>query len=340
VNLVHAYASAGPSDPSVRTRLVAWAAHTGTPLHLHIAGDPAGIAVRAHSHRPSGRQEGVRIVLRNAARATRGGLEERLLRGAGFGVYELDDGLPWDDGRLPGLGAWWKVPFRRDLVARRAAAAADRLIVGNDTLADWASHHARDVVVIPSCVDPADYEKKEDYRIQGRPRLLWMGSPATQPELERIASELAEVHRRTGARLTIVAGGSAITAELTPFTDVLRWTPEIQRHAPALADIGLMPLVDSVYQRAKCGYKLLQYAAAGLPAVASPVGVNATMTAAGLGVAASDGTWADVLLHLLAVDPAERRRLAQRASAVVELRYTYAAQADRWLAAVNPGATS
>jgi hypothetical protein len=56
-------------------------------------------------------------------------------------VYDLDDGLPWDDGNLPGFGRhWWKRPFPRSIVAlERAASAADRMIVGNEVLADWAS---------------------------------------------------------------------------------------------------------------------------------------------------------------------------------------------------------
>jgi glycosyltransferase involved in cell wall biosynthesis len=336
MTVVDAYASAGPADPSVRTRLIAWGEATGVQVRLHVASDPAGISVRARSHRGDEAREPVRLVLRTAARATRGRLEQRLLRRAGFGVYELDDGLPWDDGRLPGLGAWWKVPFRRDLVARRAAAAADRVIAGNETLADWASDHARDVVVIPTCVDLRDYDPKQDYEIGPRPRLLWMGGPATQPELERIAPDLRELHRRTGARLTVIAGGNAVSAGLAEFTDVLRWTPDVQRSAPARADVGLMPLRDGVYQRAKCGYKLLQYAAAGLPAVASPVGVNTAMTAAGIGFAAPDGSWATVVSRVIGLDPTERRRAAEHARRVVAERYSYSAHAHRWIAAVTP----
>jgi glycosyltransferase involved in cell wall biosynthesis len=35
-----------------------------------------------------------------------------------------------------------------------------------------------------------------------------------------------------------------------------------------------MPLLDGPFERGKCGYKLVQYMAGGLPVVASPVGVN------------------------------------------------------------------
>jgi glycosyltransferase involved in cell wall biosynthesis len=39
-------------------------------------------------------------------------------------------------------------------------------------------------------------------------------------------------------------------------------------------NIGIMPLEDDVWSEGKCGFKLIQYLALGIPAVASPVGVN------------------------------------------------------------------
>ncbi len=44
-------------------------------------------------------------------------------------------------------------------------------------------------------------------------------------------------------------------------------------------DVGLMPLDDSPFSQGKCGLKILQYHAAGLPVVCSPVGANRDMMA-------------------------------------------------------------
>jgi glycosyltransferase involved in cell wall biosynthesis len=278
------------------------------------------------------------LLLRNAKRITRGRLEARLLRSASPGVYDLDDGLPWDDGNLPRLGHWAKRAVPRSLVARRAARAADRMIVGNDVLAEWAAQHCADVRVVPTCVDPADYSVRESWDIDVRPPILgWIGSPATEGYLIDVAPALGEVHRRTGARVVIVSGPGPIPSALAGFTDKAVWRPDSARLI-ASWDVGLMPLRDGVYERAKCGYKLLQYAASGVPAVGSPVGVNQTLLTSmdGLAPVALDD-WVGALTGLLA-EPAERRAARARAGLDVAAAYSYDAWEKAFIDAAGWGA--
>jgi hypothetical protein len=274
------------------------------------------------------------LLLRNARRLTRGRHEARLLGRASLGVYDLDDGLPWDGGDLPGLGHWTKRPFPRSLIARRAAAAAARMVVGNDVLAEWAAERCADVRVVPTCVEPADYRLRDSWEIADPPVLGWIGSPATEGYLVGIAGALAEVHRRTGARLALISGAGAIPPTLRGFTDKSTWTPSAVQSIAGW-DIGLMPLRDGLYERAKCGYKLLQYGASGVPAVASPVGVNRSMLELMDGLApTAAGDWVEALMALL-TEPAARR--AERAAAGVALAkaYSYEAWEDAFLDAVG-----
>lgn len=274
------------------------------------------------------------LLVRNVGKLTRGRREQRLLRRGAPSVYDLDDGLPWDDGNLPGLGRWWKRPFPRSLVADRAARAADRMIVGNEVLADWASSRCPDVRIVPTCIEPGEYRRRSDWTVGERAVIGWIGSPATEPYLLDVAGPLAAVCRRTGARLEIVSGAGQLAAALAPFATKVPWTPTAHERI-ASWDVGIMPLPDGVYERAKCGYKLLQYAASGVPAVASPVGVNTSFLAAMDGVAArTDDDWVEGLSALLAEPPARRAERARRGYEFAAA-HSYAAWQDRWLDAVG-----
>ncbi|MEO6654442.1 MAG: hypothetical protein ABIP17_17520 [Ilumatobacteraceae bacterium] len=275
------------------------------------------------------------LLLRNAHGLTRGRREAGLLRNAALGVYDLDDGLPWDDGRLPGLGRWWKRPFPRSLVAARAADAADRMVVGNELLADWASGHCADVRVVPTCVEPDDYRTRTSWELGDRPPLIgWIGSPATEPYLADIAGPLGEVHRRTGARLVVIGGDATLPPELAAFADKVAWRPASTRSI-ADWDVGIMPLRDGIYERAKCGYKLLQYAASGVPAMGSPVGVSRTLLAEMDGLApTSHDEWIDGMLQL--VQESADRRSARAASGLrVAALHSYETWQPAWLSAVG-----
>jgi len=79
------------------------------------------------------------------------------------------------------------------------------------------------------------------------------------------------------------------------------WRQEDEAEMRGLFDIGIMPLVDDSFQKGKCALKLLQYMAAGLPTVASPVGVNKEVVHEGVtGMqAASDAQWHEALETLI-----------------------------------------
>jgi glycosyltransferase involved in cell wall biosynthesis len=88
-------------------------------------------------------------------------------------------------------------------------------------------------------------------------------------------------------------------------------------------DLGLMPLMDTPWARGKCGYKLIQYMACGLPVIASPVGVNREIVQHGVNgfLAETDSEWRTALSTLLG-DPALRLTMGQAGRKMVEDRYS------------------
>ena len=271
------------------------------------------------------------LLHREASPLSRGALEQRLVRSAHLSVYDFDDALYADVGQGP---RYRRIAPKGPKVTE-VARAVDRVVAGNETLADWASQHNRDVVVVPSCVDPAAYDAKPTYAISDPPRLGWIGSWSTEAHLVTIAPALLHLHGRFGARLVLVGAPTGRLGELDAMTDRIAWSGDTQRREVARFDLGLMPLTDDPYSRGKCGYKLLQYLAAGVPSVASPVGVNATILArAGLPAADTIDEWVEAITGLLEAAEADRAALGHGARAMIEEHYSFTAWHAKWRSAM------
>jgi hypothetical protein len=128
---------------------------------------------------------------REATPLSGGWIEARILRSGEWAVYDFDDAM-WADRR----GGIHRV-FPKPTKWRRAVEAPDCVIAGNDYLANAAQSLNRNVVVIPSCVEPADYPKKGSYELPERPTFVWLGSASTEIHLSAIAPPLLELNRRS-----------------------------------------------------------------------------------------------------------------------------------------------
>ncbi|SDS75876.1 Glycosyltransferase involved in cell wall bisynthesis [Actinopolymorpha singaporensis] len=307
--------------------------HNAAPRHL--LRHPGRVLSAEHALRRLASLRPDRLLLhREASPLSRGGLEAALLTRAAVGVYDFDDALHCDFG---GSAPWRRLAPKAPK-ALAAARCADRVIAGNDILAEWAVRHATDVVVIPSCVAVEDYATKQSYGLSDPPRLGWIGSADNEPVLMTIAPALWEVHRRSGARLTLIGTSRSTLGSLEQIVDRVPWTEHTQHSVLAEIDIGLMPLHDDPYSRGKCGYKLLQYAAAGVPAVGSPVGANgAVLGSLGFVAARSLQDWTDALRSLVEGPDSDRATVGWHALDQVAKRYSYDAWLGRWQQATGFG---
>src|SRR6266702_1893979 len=101
--------------------------------------------------------------------------------------------------------------------------------------------------------------------------------------------------------------------ESLPVIDV-SWSEATEAADVASADVGISWVPDDLWSRGKCGLKVLQYQAAGLPVVANPVGVHPEMIRSGVDgfLASTPDDWVEAIRRL-ADDPDLRRWMGQNA---------------------------
>ena len=233
-------------------------------------------------------------------------------------VFDFDDAIYLNDsrGHFPAV-----------------CAGAALVIAANETLAQIARRYSNYVAVLPTVIDTAAYRVVLPAQLAARPaaaplRLGWCGSDLSiRQTLYPVLPLLAHLQAALGFELIIVS---------RPRPDIpvpglrwryVEWSPLAETRLADYFDIGLMPLQDNSYQRAKSGCKFLQYMASGLPAIASPVGVNRDfIEASGAAIAVGDDeSWKAAIQSL--ADPGLRQSMGARGRRWCEATMSI----DHWL---------
>jgi glycosyltransferase involved in cell wall biosynthesis len=330
----------GREAASARVRMVEWLEICGAPYELHtyigarnaspwtlVSHLPevvlAEVRLRRFEHDPGS----TLVVHREASPFSTGDIEERLLRGAAFSVYDFDDALQWDV-----HGGLRRGFIDRPSKTERCVKAADVVVAGSELLADWATGFAKNVTLIPTCVDPHAYVPKHNYELSDPPIVGWVGSPATEPNLRLLTEPLLMLHDRTGARLHVVSRGAANLGALDQMVTRVDWHSHTVSREMASFDIAVAPLRADLFGRGKCAYKILQYAAAALPVIGSATGANRRVVGElGIPAARSSDDWFMQLLSLIEAPASERARSGALARRRVEDCYSFTA----WLPAMR-----
>ena len=213
-------------------------------------------------------------------------------------------------------------------------ALADHVVAATPTIAQYVSQHTHQWTLIPTSVSMERYQARP---VNGQPRcpvIGWIGTAPNMAFLEVVAPALRQLSSQVEFELLLVANDDNKLKTLD-FSGVNvrfeRWRPDKEIEHLHQMDVGIMPLpADREWMRYKAATKLVQYLAVGIPAVASPIGVNADILQGNrVGLAAENsGQWFEALRTLL-TDSDLRQRLGEQGRELVSQQFSIEANAPR-----------
>ncbi|QFG12895.1 glycosyltransferase [Arthrobacter phage Mimi] len=220
-----------------------------------------------------------------------------------------------------------------------SANIADHVTISTPRLAKFARHGRYSVLrnCVPESIFDVDITKKSE--VPG-PRIGWSGSVQTHPnDLQATKGGVAEVLKEKGLDFNVIGDGKYVHRNLSldKDTKVLHtgWV-EIEHYYHFLSnflDIGIVPLEMSPFNEAKSALKGLEFAALGIPYVASPTGEYARMEAYGIGkTAKTRGDWYKHLTRLIERS-SETERIAREGRDKIKAEHTYRVNAPQWIEA-------
>lgn len=239
-------------------------------------------------------------------------------------IYDVDDALYQRDSTSRKSPSSWQ----RMIHYWATVYAADAVIAGNEFLRRRTMAYVEPdrLFTIPTCVEPNRYIPSRHHRVGSAARLVWIGQRSTLPSLDACSEHLsAAAKTMLGLELRVICN----TWPGLPGIRVVprRWSTLTEAAELVEGDIGINWLPNDEWSRGKCGLKVLQYMAAGLPVVANPVGMNCEMVLDGRTgfLASTPAEWASAIGRL-AADPRLRQRLGAGGRQLVQERFSV----ERW----------
>ena len=174
-----------------------------------------------------------------------------------------------------------------------------KVVGGNEYLCNYAMQYCPNVTMIPTCVDTVKKHNRLNNQDREKVSVGWTGSHSTMKYLDKMVPMLEKLIQLLDVNMIIIANKPP-TFSLSNM-EFIQWSEENEVDDLLKIDIGIMPLESDPWCEGKCGFKLIQYLALGIPAIASPVGVNKKIIEQGINgyLCEHENEWTETLTALI-----------------------------------------
>ncbi|MFT7197294.1 MAG: glycosyltransferase involved in cell wall biosynthesis [Marinoscillum sp.] len=264
-------------------------------------------------------------------------------------IYDFDDAI-WLADQTQENAIWKTLKWRKKVSS--ICKWSWKVSAGNKYLRDYAAQFCGSTFIMPTVVDTDlhnrgvsilrqaqhDTQSSKFEHLQtlapsqpkhintltpSKPAIGWTGSHSTLFYLNPLIPILQELEQEVNFEFVVIANKDP---EL-PLKNYrfIKWQKETEASDLATIAIGLMPLQDDEWAQGKCGFKLIQYLSLGIPAIASPVGVNRQIISEGVNgfFATTLEEWKSAILKLIN-DPILREEFGKNGRQLIVDSYSKA----------------
>lgn len=251
-------------------------------------------------------------------------------------IFDFDDAI-W----IPATGGKhdWAAVLKCPWKIKHIIGWSHTVAGGNDYLCDYARQFNSSVVRVPTVVDTETrYNRLKEHTAEEKVVVGWTGSHSTLQYLQDFSRTVAELQGELDFTFVVIADQAP---ELpVPDMQFIPWRPETEIEDLLRIDIGVMPLFEDAWSEGKCGFKLIQYLAVGIPALATPIGVNSVIIEEGVNgcLCRTNQEWKARLRELI-TNAEKRQQFGHAGREQIIARFSIASQRQAFLSLFQPGGT-
>ena len=240
-------------------------------------------------------------------------------------VYDIDEPLfvPY---KSPSSGHLNKLKFFSKV--DELFKMSDAVFASSKPIADYAEKFNDNVHIVPMTVDMERYKPSETPKKENEtPIIAWVGTRTNQPNVELAVPALRRLREKIDFKLRIIADDPQDFDGLD--VEFIQWTFEDEVRHLQESDIGIIPVMESVWSPWKFFFKTIQFLSLGMPVVGTATGSNLGIIEEGKNgfLVETENDWHDKMLILLE-NPEMRKEFGKNARVLVEERFDIEKQFD------------
>ncbi len=188
--------------------------------------------------------------------------------------------------------------------------------------------------IFPTVVDVKYYKDRSLMYKTKNFTIVWIGSPSTSNYLKLILDPLKKLTNNYGVKLRLIGCGYLELKDVQ--FESFMWSEKTEIELISECHVGIMPLKNDNWSRGKCGFKLIQYMACGIPGVASPIGVNNEIIDHDINgyLANTHNEWIDYIIRLKE-EKDLYKKLSDNAIKKVSNNYSFDRQKNKFIKTIN-----